>query len=290
MNRIARPAALAAALTWLAIGGWPQAGASAQRGEPRSELERNLGAFWPLDAPPKKWQLIARAQSRQPHPPVVMTVENQPQEAGHVVLWFSDKKGQGPGDRDGELYRLCRPWLYFDTYLKSVPGKPIIQHPVVSDRILVTQNGAPPTDLMANGEYRACGAHGQPYLLWSKPPWHYRIQVWGHLTESARYKWYWDAIVTGPVPVVDDCLKPVIERPAVKVEEAWWETRKNPAGEWTGGSGRIDPGTGLPSGEAVTYGRTVWHGAGQLPYLLVGPPGAAPTPHSCVDSIAAGRN
>jgi hypothetical protein len=130
--------------------------------------------------------------------------------------------------------------------------------------------GGTVTDLIANGEYRACGARGQPYLLWSGGPWHYRIQVWGHLTENPRWHWFWDATVSGPVPVTNSCRTPAERKMAVRVRESWWNNFNNFVGRWDQGDGQIDPHTGEPTGRNVRYGRTIWHGSDQLPYLLNG--------------------
>ena len=257
----------------------------------------DLGEFWPLGAPPRTWDLIARAQAGNANPRILMRVQNETTEPGRFILWFSHKEGQVEGERDGERYRRCRlpgrTWLFFDTYVKSSSGKPLVEHPVTSDRVLLSRPDGAVTDVIEDGEYAACGGTGQPYLLWSGAPWHYRIQVWGHLTENAKYKWYWDATVIGPQPVVDECTMPPMHKPAVMVQEAWWDNYKSTPGSTTGkwalGSGGMDAQTGLPSGTGLTYGRTVWHGAGQLPYLMTGKtPAAAAQPNWCVSRVSAG--
>jgi hypothetical protein len=141
-------------------------------------------------------------------------------------------------------------------------------------------------DLIQDGEYRHCDQIGQPYLLWSGGPPQYRIQVWGHLTENAKFKWYWDAVVSGPEAVVDDCMTPPERKPAIRIAEAWWNNFKNSSGTWSLGSGGSDPQTGLPSGSGLRYGRTVWHGIGQIPYLMTaGSSGSAANPDWCVDEV-----
>jgi hypothetical protein len=250
----------------------------------------DLGEFWPANVPHKKWKLISRADDGVLHPATLMSVENETVGPGEFILWFSHKQGQGPGDRAGERYRLCRrpdrTWLYFDTYIKSVPGEPQIEHNVQSDRILFTPSGTPTMDLIADGLHQACGATGQPYLVWSSKPRQYRIQVWGHLKESKHFKWYWDALVSGPESVIDDCREPIEQRLAIRVREAWWDNFRKPSGGWALGSGGLYPHEILPSGNGVNYGRTVWHGAGQLPYWMLGGGTATTHPTWCVDEIS----
>ena len=200
-----------------------------------------------------------------------MSVENETTGPGQFTLWYSHKKAQVPGERDGEHFRVCKTpekaWLFMDSYINSSPGKPSVPHDVVSDRALYSPLNGTPLDLISNGDYMACGGKGQPYLLWSNAPPQYRIQVWGHLNANPKFRWYWDATVTKS-QVLDDCVKPAIQVPAIRVQEAFWSTFKGPAGKWGMGSGAIDSTDGAPSGTEVGYGRTVWHGSGQLPYLM----------------------
>ena len=265
----------------------PQGAANGQAVRQPSGPVADLGEFWPLNAPPRKWNLIAQSGRHSRNAKIQMTVENQTIGPGEFVLWFSHKPGQAPGKRAGERYRLCKTaamtWLFFDAYINAFP--PTIHHDVVSDRILYSPSDGPQLDLIGNGLYQACGGVGQPYLLWSHIPPQYRIQVWGHLTENSKYRWYWDAVVTKPEQMVNDCLNPPKQLSAVRVREAWWDTFKNPSGAWQLGGGGTDPGNGAPSGSGVTYGRTVWHGAGQLPYLMTAGGKAAPGTGWCVNEI-----
>ncbi len=249
----------------------------------------DLSALWPLDAPARQWKVIARVGVGSAPPQMLMWVQNETVGPGKFILWFSHQPEQRPGQRYGELYRLCRLpgriWLFFDTYIDSVPGRPPIEHQVASDRILFAPSKGAAIDLIRDGLYQACGAMGQPYLLWSGAPQQYRLQIWGHLTENPRFKWYGDSIVTGPESIVDDCMQPVEARTAIRVQEASWSTFKNPSGAWGLGSGPIDPPTGMPTGNGVAYGRTVWHGAGQLPYLMIGPGRSPSNPRWCVNEV-----
>lgn len=252
----------------------------------------DLGEFWPLDAPARTWNLTTRAELRSAQPGIRMTVENETVKRGEFILWFSNKKDQPAGKRDGELYRLCATadgaWLCLDAYIDIFPGKPPLRHAVMSDRIVYSPSGGPPKDLVESGLYRACGGIGQPYLLWSDAPASYRIQVWGHLAENPKFRWYWDATVTKDDKVTNEGLTPVRAVRAVRVEEAWWCNFKIPAGSWDLGTGALDPRDGSPSGRDVVYGRTVWHGEGRIPYLMIRGTHAPTGSIWCVNSIVAG--
>ena len=219
-----------------------------------------------------------------------MAIENQTISPTEFILWFSHKK-MSRGGRNGERYRLCKTanaaWLFLDTYIDDFPGKPLAYHDVLTDKAVYSPSCASPTDLMSNGLYSACGNEGQPYLIWSDMPAQYRIQVWGHLSASPRLLWYWDATVTKLDSVEADCLTPRARAPAVRVQEAWWSHFKESSpGTWELGTGDIDPQGGTPTGHDVHYGRTVWHGADKIPYLMMGPSAGAADAVWCVDKIS----
>src|SRR5690242_18611604 len=51
--------------------------AALAQGQPGSgAASLGLGRFWPLDAPPRHWDLIARSQSGQPGAQILMSVDN----------------------------------------------------------------------------------------------------------------------------------------------------------------------------------------------------------------------
>jgi hypothetical protein len=219
-----------------------------------------------------------------------MSVANKNAGANQFDMWFSDKPGQPPGSSDVERYEYCSnpgglPWLFLDSYINAVYGKLERVHPVQSARVLFTPNNGKPIDLVADGTYARCGNKGQPYLLWNQNLDSYRMQVWGNLTENPKWKWYWDATITKPAAVTNDCVKPAQTVKAIKVREAWWNNFKAPEGRWDLGSG--DMGVdGLPTGANVKYGRTVWHAQGQLPYYLVGRPDGRTTDQCVIQVLA----
>lgn len=238
--------------------------------------EETLEAYWPIHVPQKSWDLIVNSDKNSSTPKTTMTVTNKDSGANQVDMWFSNKPGQVAGASDVEQYEFCsnpggHPWLFFEGYIDAAQGKLGRSHPVESTRILFTPNKGQTFDLVADGTYARCGNKGQPYLFWNQNLDSYRIQVWGYLTENPKWKWYWEATVTKPAPVTNNCIKPAQTVKALRIQEAWWSNFKVKEGKWTVGTGDT-AGDGMPNGTNVKYGRTVWHAQGQLPYYLIGWP------------------
>ena len=237
-------------------------------------IGETLEEYWPINSSSKTLTLIPSKDKTSLNPKRMMTVESLNIEPYKFELIFSNKPGQLSGHSDIEVYELCKnsggdSWLFLTAYINRDNEQNRIAHAVESTKILFTPLNGHPIDLMANGTYSRCGAHGQPYLLWNQRAESYRIQVWGVLAEDRKYKWYWDAIVSKVNFVENSCLKSSQSIKSLKVKEAWWSNFKVPSGKWVLGSG--DMGfDGQPSGFEVAYGRTVWHGSGQLPYYLIG--------------------
>jgi hypothetical protein len=55
--------------------------------------------------------------------------------------------------------------------------------------------------------------------------------------------------VTSSETVENDCLSPGKRTPTLKVQEAWWNNFKAPAGEWALGKGEMNNANGWPTGE-----------------------------------------
>jgi len=239
--------------------------------------DETLDNYWPIHSTQRSWDLIGSRQKDSPESRTLMTVTNKVLGENQFELWFSNKSGQVPGQYDIERYEFCanpggHPWLFLTEYIDQKPGKPVMEHPVASTRILFTPNNGKTYDLMANGTYARCGSKGQPYLFSDVNLDVYRIQVWGNLTENPKkFKWYWDATVSKPSPIINNCVKPSQTVRAIKVQESWWNTFGVPTGKWDLGSGEVGP-DGLPTGSSIAYGRSVWHAQGQLPYYLTGNP------------------
>ncbi len=241
-----------------------------------NEKEETLEVYWPIHAPERSWNVIDITDKDSFDPRKRLTVTNKTVGENQIELWFSNKPGQAVGSSNVELYEYCenpgrRPWLFLNSYMDAVQGKLERFHPVQSTRIIFTPDHGQAEDLVEDGTYARCGNKGQPYLLWNQNIPSYRIQVWGFLTENPKWKWYWDATITKPAPVINQCIKPPKTVKAMKVQEAWWNNFKVTEGTWDQGSGDMGR-NGLPAGTNVTYGRTVWHAEGQQPYYLIGPP------------------
>jgi hypothetical protein len=241
-----------------------------------SANEETLQEYWPFHAAQRSWDLIDNSDKDLPESKTKMSVLNKNLGPTEFELWFFNKPGQAVGSSDVERYAYCGnsrgpPWLFLETYINAEQGKRLRFHPVQSTRIRFTPHNKQTLDLMADGTYARCGNTGQPYLLWNQDLDSYRIQVWGYLNENPKWKWYWDATVTEPEAITNNCLKPAQTVRAIKVQEAWWNNFKAAAGTWDLGTGDMG-GDGLPAGTNVNYGRTVWHAQGQLPYFLIGRP------------------
>jgi hypothetical protein len=235
-----------------------------------------LEDYWPVYSAPRTWTLINSSDKDSSAPQVRLSVANQKVGENQFEMWFSNKPGQAAGASDVELYEYCSnaggtPWLFLESYINAVNGKLERFHPVQSTRILFTPSNKPVIDLVADGTYARCGNKGQPYLLWTQDLDSYRIQVWGSLSENPKWKWYWDATVAKPAAITNDCLKPAATVRAIKVQEAWWNNFKALEGNWNLGTGDMGA-DGLPTGAHVSYGRTVWHAQGQIPYFMIGRP------------------
>src|SRR6266404_1606103 len=201
-----------------------------------------LDTYWPIHSTQRSWNLIGSQQKDLPESKTLMTVTNKVLGENQIELWFSNKQGQVDGQSDIERFEYCanpggNPWLFLTEYIDKKPGKPTVEHPVASTRILFTPNGGKTYDLI----------------------------------ESPKFKWYWDARVFKPAPITNNCTKPGQTVRAMRVQEAWWSNFPVPTGKWALGSGEIGP-DGLPTGNSGVFGRSVWHAQGQLPYYLTGDP------------------
>lgn len=255
--------------------------------------------YWPIDAPSRHWDLFdSKTGPNGGKPDLSMT--NEPLGGGKFILWFSNPERQMTATANGEEYRFCnaagRSWIIFDEYLNRKGTDQPIERPVKSSRILLTIDGGKPVDLMADGTYAGCGSTGQPYLLSSENFQQYHLQVWGYLAKNPQYKWYWDATVSKPATITNNCLHPPQTVRAMRVQEAWWSNfaavngnGKNGSEEgWTMGSSGNLGADGMPDGTKVTDGRTVWHAEGQIPYYLTGAPDGK-TVRKCIYTMPANQ-
>ena len=248
--------------------------------------------YWPIDAPRRHWELfdIARPSTAAN---ATLSISNESLGEGKSMLWFINPGRQSTKAPNGEEFRYCRSvgrsWIFLDEYLSgNAPGQ-WTARPVRSSRILLTVDHRKPVDLIADSTYADCGSIGQPYLFSDDSIHQYRLQVWGHMTRNPKYRWYWDATVSKPGPITNNCLHPSRTLRAMKVQEAWWSNfaslngNRNVAG-WIGGSSGNLGAEGSPDGTNVKYFRTVWHAEGQIPYFLTGSPDGLAV-RRCVDSM-----
>jgi hypothetical protein len=259
--------------------------------------DNTIRNYWPIDAPTRRWDLNDSNNGPNAAKPDLSMV-NETLGPGKFIVWFMNPERQITGVNNGEEYRLCdamgRTWMFLDEYLNRKGNDEPIERPVKSSRILFTIDGAKPVDLMADGTYAACGSTGQPYLLSSDTVQQYRLQIWGYLAKNPQYKWYWDATVSKPALITNNCLHPPQTVKALRVQEAWWSNfaalngnAKNGAVEsWTMGSTGNLGADGMPDGTGVRNGRTVWHAEGQIPYYLTGPPDGR-TVRKCIYTMPA---
>ena len=238
-----------------------------------------LDAYWPLDAPQRRWTL-ADCADKSKH---MMTVANARADSDAFRLWFSGKPGQNDSDVNIEEFRhdaRTGGWLWLDKYIDhNRDSGAWIEHSIQSEKIRFTPPGGAARDLIAEGTYARAGGFGQPYLLLDGARGRYRIQVWGTIGRDqypdSNWQWYWDATVYPAEAIYNGHMKWRKPAQAIKVKEAWWDNFAGP-GQWTGaGSGAIGE-DGRPTGERVVPFRTVWHADGQIPYYMTGTAAEAP--------------
>lgn len=205
---------------------------------------------WPLNAKSRIWNIVGVSS---PNPQLV-TLENSNIGTDKLVLWYYNNPGYPVGTIQGELFRKQGDWLFHVNYIDRGinPTDSIVS--VVADECILTV-GEVVTDLMP---LISPGVPGHPYHMWNNVPAEYRIQVWGHLLELESWIFYWDAIITKDVTAANPFLG---NANSLRVREAFWR-----AG-WGLGSGDVD-GSGLPNGNNMTYGRTVYHAETHLPYYM----------------------
>lgn len=248
--------------------------------------------YWPIDAPKRHWD-VGDAQGGTEAANATLSITNESLEQGKVVLWFSNPERHIAGATNGEEYRYCyamgRSWVFLDEYLSGTGPGQWTPRPVSSSRILLTVDGEKPVDLIADGTYAGCGSVGQPYLMSNDAIQQYRLQIWGYLTKNPKYKWYWDATVSKPAVITNNCFHPSQTVRAMKVQEAWWSNfaaingNENNGG-WTMGSAGNLGADGMPDGMQVKDGRTVWHAEGQIPYYETGSPDGR-TVRKCINRM-----
>lgn len=147
-----------------------------------------------------------------------------------------------------------RKFIWLDSFRNDYPdsGKRL-NFRIETTRAEIRTNGAW-VDITDGG---TCGTDGQPYALFDVTNDSYTLRVWGNLykadgkTVGRRFFWQ-DTMSYVPV-AANGCWKSDAStvRPAVKQEEAWWDSRSG----WAFGSSGTMNSEGEPDGRVVDYGR-----------------------------------
>jgi hypothetical protein len=232
-----------------------------------------LDRFWPYGAGPRVFTLFDNYSGAEQ-----MKVGSTPIDQDRFLMWFN-KAWEPRNNWDLEQFRYCHndganPWLFLDQYLDLVDGR-WQAHTVQTTKALFTPRGGATRNLIADGTYRRCGGHGQPYLYWKQNGTSYHLQVWGTINKdkhpSSNWLWFWDLHISKPIQKSFDCLGQVQTVKAVKQTESWWDNFSG-KGQWwladtMGTTGAVDS-NGVPTGHSITPSRTIWHADGQLPYVM----------------------
>lgn len=118
----------------------------------------------------------------------------------------------------------------------------------------------PWVDITAGG---ACGTMGQPYALHDVTTDPYSLRVWGNIYtadgQSVGRRFFWQHTISYVPDARNSCWKADAEktRPAIKQEEAWWDSFNG----WTLGTGAASQ-NGEPDGSQVAYARWQMVGKG----------------------------
>ena len=110
----------------------------------------------------------------------------------------------------------------------------------------------------------SCGTNGQPYALNDVTLTPYSLRVWGNIYKidgtTVGRKFFWQHTLTYEPNAANPCWKQdaLKTRPAIKHEEAWWDSVHGWAFHSSGSMGDI----GQPDGVTVTYGRWQMVGKG----------------------------
>jgi hypothetical protein len=173
------------------------------------------------------------------------------------------KAGDPTTVEEWEVKSNCRGgknFIWLNAYRNDYAGTTkSYRFPIVTTRAEIQVGNGPWSDITAGG---SCGTNGQPYMLNSVTTDSYSLRVWGNILNkdgvTVGTQFFWQERVSYVSAATNSCWQSdsVSTRPAIKQEEAWWDT-KNPG--WSIGSGTIS--NGIPDGNQVTYGR--WQYVGQ---------------------------
>lgn len=157
-----------------------------------------------------------------------------------------------------------RDFVWLDAYRNDYPA--LDRHArfrIETTRAELRFGNRPWTDITDGG---SCGRDGQPKALYDVPTTPYTLQVWGNIYKAdgvtVGRRFYWRATMSYVGNVENPCWREETGRvrPAIKQEEAWWDS----ATGWSIGSGSMGA-DGAPDGERVSYTRwgLIGKGVGQ---------------------------
>jgi hypothetical protein len=151
-------------------------------------------------------------------------------------------------------------YVWLNAYRSDFPNGEHARFRIESERAQVRVGNGPWLDVA-----QICGHEGQPKALLDVPEEPYSMQIWGRIYKAdgvaVGRRFFWRATMTYQKSIENPCWTGASRvRPAIKQEEAWWDSAKG----WSIGSGSM--GTdGEPDGRIVHYSRwgMIGKGVGQ---------------------------
>jgi hypothetical protein len=182
-------------------------------------------------------------------------------------MWSSPRGGEAQTGsvEEWSLKHNCaggRSFLWLDAYRQKRPDGGGARFRIVTRRAEMQVGAGAWFDITPGG---ACGREGHPMALQDVPRETYSLRVWGDILMAdgvtVGRRFFWQSTMSYHPAVENPCWKGEDRvRPAVRQQEAWWDSAKG----WTIGSGRLGA-NGEPDGARVRYTR--WNmtgkGAGQ---------------------------
>jgi len=156
-----------------------------------------------------------------------------------------------------------RTFVWLDAYRNDYADSSVRNRfKIGTTRAEIRVGGGPWTDITDGG----CGVEGQPYALHDVTTNPYGLRVWGNIYQvdgvTVGRRFFWQETISYVPNANNSCWTkdPDRVRPAIKQEEAWWDSTNG----WKPGSGSMGV-NGEPDGAQVTYGRwqMVGKGAGE---------------------------
>lgn len=132
-------------------------------------------------------------------------------------------------------------------------GSPSRRYRIETTRAEIRRDAGPWIDITSGG---SCGTNGQPYALERVSADPYTLRVWGNIYNAdgvtVGRRFFWQHTLTYEVQASNPCWQTdsAKQRPAVRQEEAWWDS----AHGWATGNGSLGANK-EPDGILVKYTR-----------------------------------